>query len=561
MNLRLYQHEAVCAIFSEWEKVTSTLCCVPTGGGKTRIASEVIKRSQPKRTLFLAHREELIFQAKAQIFKATGLESEIEMAELKASTSLFNNMPVVVSTIQTQCAGRNGGRMTRFRPTDFDVMIIDEAHHGTAATYRKVIDYYKQNPNLRILGLTATPDRTDGTALGVIMESAAYSYEMVKAIEDGWLVPIEQQMISVGSLDFSHVRTTAGDLNGADLAAVMEDEKNLQGMVGASIEIIGTKKAIAFTSSVRHADKCCEIFNRHRSGMATWVCGETPRDERRMKLKDFSEGRTQVLCNCGIATEGFDCPDVEVIIMGRPTKSRGLYQQMVGRGTRSLTGTLDDLHSTYERKEAIALSPKPVCTVLDFVGNSGKHKLVTCADILGGKYPEEVRELAVKKAKETGTAKKIDELLAEAEEDIRARIEKGRLEEEARKNRLVAKVQFRSKIIDPFDIFGIQPRLDQKWDRGHVLSEKSRKILTNMGVDPDSIGFARGMQLVEAQINRWKKGLCSAKQAKVLLRAGYYEAAKMTAKEASLAIDTLAKNGWKKPGPIEQQDVPEMAHA
>ncbi len=559
MQIRLYQDECVNAIFKEWETVQSTLACLPTGLGKTRVASEVILRCQPKRALFLAHREELIFQAQRQIKLATGLESEIEMGDIRASVSLFNNMPVMISTIQTQVAGKNGGRMKRFRPEDFGVIIIDEAHRGTCDSYRKILEHYKQNPNIKILGITATPDRTDEAALGSVFETVAYNYEMVKAIEEGWLVPIQQQLVTVGTLDFSEVRTTAGDLNGADLARVLEDEKNLQGMVGSAIEIIGDKKAIAFTGSVRHAEMCCQIFNRHKPETATWVCGETPTKERRDRLDRFYHSKFKVLCNVGIATEGYDCPDTEVIIMGRPTKSRLLYTQMVGRGTRALTGTLDELHSAYERKEAIAHSKKPSVLVIDYVGNSGKHKLMTTADILGGKYPEEVRELALKKAKESGKAKNVSDMLKESEEEIKSRIEKARLEEQIRKLRLIAKVQYSTRDIDPFSFLGIPQILDKRWDRGRVLSEGSRKILAKIGVDPDKVGYAQGMQLVQAQVQRWQKNLCTFKQAKVLTSYGYHNAAKMTMKEASQAIDKIAANGWKKRGPIEQKDVPEMA--
>src|SRR5205823_2117669 len=147
-----------------------------------------------------------------------------------------------------------------------------------------------------VLGVTATPDRADEEALGQIFESVAYDYEILDAINDGWLVPVMQQMVKITGLDFSHIRTTAGDLNGADLARVMEDEKNLQGMVGASIEIIGGKRTIMFTSSVRHAEMCCNILNRHHQGMAKWICGTTPKDERRQTLKDFENGKVQVVC-------------------------------------------------------------------------------------------------------------------------------------------------------------------------------------------------------------------------------------------------------------------------
>lgn len=559
MKIRPYQQDCADAIFREWEKVQATLAVLPTGMGKTRVASEVIQRLQPKRVLFLAHREELIFQAQKQIKAATGLDSEIEMGDLKANTSLKNNMPVMISTIQTQIAGKNGGRMTKFRPSEFGAIIIDEAHRSTCVSYKKILDYYKQNPAIKILGITATPDRTDESALGAVFESVAYSHEMVKGIEDGWLVPIRQQIISIGSLDYSHVRTTAGDLNGADLAAVMEDEKALQGVVGASLEIIGEKKAIAFCSSVRHAQMCCAIFNRSRQGRAAWVCGETPTNDRRFTLKEFTEGRVQILCNVGITTEGFDCPDVEFIVMGRPTKSRLLYTQMCGRGTRSLPGTIDGLETADERKAAIASSAKPHCTILDFVGNSGKLKLITTADILGGKYPEEVREMARKKAEKS--PRDMSELLAESEDEIRKRIEAQRAADDARKARLLARVQFTSREVNPFSLFGLTPVQDSRWDRGKILSEKCRSMLVRMGVNPDRISYAHGMQLVNNQMQRWKMNLCTAKQANLLIKHGYPDAAKMTMKDASKAIDEIANNGWKRPSQIERKDVPMMAMA
>ena len=101
------------------------------------------------------------------------------------------------------------------------------------------------------------------------------------------------------------------------------------------------RRALVFTASVKAAEMTAEIFNRHRAGMASWVCGKTDREEQRRVLADFAAGKLQVVCNCGVLTEGFDDPGVEVIIMGRPTKSRSLYSQMVGRSTRPLPGVVD----------------------------------------------------------------------------------------------------------------------------------------------------------------------------------------------------------------------------
>ena len=552
MNLRPYQLKAADAVFDEWTRVRSTLVILPTGVGKTRVASEVIARAQPKRTLFLAHRKELIFQAQRQIKLATGLEAEIEMADRRASVSLFNRMPVVVSSIQTQISGN---RMKRFNPDDFGIVICDESHRSTGASWKKVLEHYKQNENIKILGLTATPDRTDKMALGAVFDSVAYSYDLVQAIDDGWLVPIKQQMATIQGLDYSAVRTTAGDLNGADLASVLESERNLQEIVGASVKIIGTKKAIVFTASVRQAEQACAIFNRHRFGMASWVCGETPDGDRDVLLKDFVKNKTQVLVNVGVCVEGFDVPDIEVVIMARPTKSRLVYTQMVGRGTRTLAGTLDELHSSYERKQAIAESAKPEVVVLDFVGNSGRHKLISTLDILGGLYPEDVKALALAKIKASGESKGIKEALKESEEEIRARIEKSRLEEEARKARIVADVKYSLKTVNPFDLFDISPSGREMSDFGKELSLKQRHYVRLMGVDPDRIGYTDGSKLVKEFFRRSEAGLCTAKQANILKRFGY-DVKRMSKHDASRAIDALIKNNWRRPTKIDASDIP-----
>src|SRR5512136_2659531 len=420
MNLRPYQSAASDAIFKEWQDNDSTLVVMPTGGGKTILFADVIRRVFPRRALVIAHREELIFQARDKIQRVTGLSADVEMGEYRSDGGLFGSARVVVSTIQTQCSGGDGGgRMAKFDPARFGVLIIDEAHHATSPSYRRVIDYYRTNPALKVLGVTATPDRADEEALGQVFQSVAFDYEVLDAIHDGWLVPIEQQMVHVEGLDYSSVRTTAGDLNGGDLAAVLEAEKNLQQMASASLAIIGGRRALVFTSSVKAAEMTAEIFNRHRRGMASWVCGLTDREDRRRVLAEFAAGKVQVVCNCGVLTEGFDDPGVEVVIMGRPTKSRSLYSQMVGRSTRPLPGVVDGPETAEARKAAIAASAKASCLVVDFVGNAGKHKLVTSADILGGKVSEEALERAVKRVSMAGGPVNMTEALDEAEAELR----------------------------------------------------------------------------------------------------------------------------------------------
>ena len=546
MKLRPYQSAASDAIFTEWRENHSTLVVMPTGGGKTILFADVIRRMFPRRALVLAHREELIFQARDKIQRVTGLQADVEMGEYRAESGLFDAARVIVSTIQTQCSGGDGGgRMGKFDPQRFGVLIIDEAHHATSPSYRRVIDYYRTNPALKVLGVTATPDRTDEEALGQVFQSVAFDYDVLDAINDGWLVPIEQQMVHVEGLDYSSIRTTAGDLNGGDLAAVLEAEKNLQQMASASLQIIGRRRALVFTASVKAAEMMAEILNRHRPGMASWVCGKTDKEERRTVLADFAAGKVQVVCNCGVLTEGFDDPGVEVVIMGRPTKSRSLYSQMVGRSTRPLPGVVDGPETSDERRAAIAASAKPWCLVVDFVGNAGKHKLITSADILGGKVSEEAMELAMARTLKAGGPVNMTEALAEAEEDLKKR-EQARLAEAARRAQLVATARFTTQAVDPFDVLSLGPVKSRGRDDERQLTEKQRSLLAKQGINPDNVTFSQGKELVAEIFRRWDGKLCSFKQAKVLRKYGF--SAEVSFAEASATIDALAKNGWVRPG-------------
>lgn len=544
---RDYQQEAHDCIFEEWKSVTSTLVVAPTGTGKTVLFAMVCNTVQPKRCMVIAHREELIWQARDKIFKTTGLECGIEMADKFVNNSLFGDLPVVVSTVQTQnSAWGDRKRMGRFNPKDFGVLIIDEGHHATADSYKNLINYYKvNNPAIKVLAVTATPDRADEIALGQVFETVAFDYEILDAIHDGWLVPVDQQFVEIAGLDFSEMRTTAGDLNGADLAAVMESEKNLQGVASSSVQIIGDRRAIVFTASVKQAEVLSNIFNRHKDGCSQWVCGTTNKDQRRELLAKFQQGQTQIICNCGVLTEGFDDPGVEVIVMARPTKSRSLYAQMAGRSTRPLSGLVDGLPDKDARKAAIAGSAKPSCLIVDFVGNSGRHKLVSSADILGGKVSDEAIERAIQSAKAKGTAVRISDELDAEEQRLRKIAEERRIAEEARKSRLVAKVKFSTKQINPFDLFQIAPvTKDRGWDQGKVLSEKQKGVLLKIGVNPDDMPYAQAKQILNEQFRRWNLKLASIGQLKVLRRYGYNDP-NIPFKTASELMNRLAANRWK----------------
>ncbi len=548
MKLRDYQEAAAAGVFSEWEEHSSTLVVLPTGLGKTVLFADVIRQMHGRgmRAMVLAHREELITQAADKIRRVTGLEVQIEMGEYHVHPYFGQMPPVVVSTVQTHCSGGDGaGRMSKFDPQDFGMVVIDEAHHATAGTYRRCIDWYRQNDACKVLGVTATPDRADEAALGQVFESVAYEYGVLDAINGGWLVPIEQQMVTVGTLDFSGIRTTAGDLNQGDLAEVMEDERNLHGIAAPTVEICGSRRAIVFAATVEQAERLAEIINRYRPDRARWICGKTDRDERRKTLADFKAGRVQFVVNVGVLTEGFDDAGVEVVVMARPTKSRALYAQMAGRGTRpaeEIAAALGDLPTAAARCAMIRNSRKPSCLIVDFCGNAGRHKLCCTADILGGNIDDDVVAEVARRVREGG--KPVD--MADELAKVKAEVEARKKREAATRAGLLARSQFLVTKVDPFDQWDLAPAQERGWDRGRKFSLKqSQVLLERIGVDPERIPYGQGKQLLDEYFRRMHGGYASLKQAALLKRRGF--SMPLRHEQAGRMIGRMAERmGWRR---------------
>jgi superfamily II DNA or RNA helicase len=547
--LRQYQEDAVAAVFAEWEKVNSVLGVAGTGSGKTNIACEIIRR-RGGRTMCLLHMDELIGQAAIRLADF-GLDCEIEKAELFASKSLFNRTPVVLATPQT-LYGNKDARLRSFNPLDFDTLWIDEAHHySNGAAFERVVNHFKGNPNLKVFGCTATPDRHDSIALARIFDSVAFDIEPQDLIRAGWLVGIDQRMVRVESLDLSGCGTTAGDFNQRDLGDVMEQDKPLIGVASTTLQIVGTKKTLVFAVTVKQAERYAEIFNRYKPSCATCVFGHTPKQERKDIFKKFRSGEIQILVNVGVVTEGVDVPDIEVVVNAAPTKSRARYAQRIGRGTRPLTGTVHEgLPTPQLRIEAIAASRKPFLTVLDFSGDCGRHKLISCADILGGRMSVEAKELARKRIEDKGEGRMLDEL-EKAEIDIKEQIEA-----EKRKG-IKGKARYMETFVDPFDVFS---RRAEKW-KGYVqtraITPKQRANLLKWGHDPDKLTPQECQKIHE------KKFAMTDPQRGVLIQAGYSseELEGIRCWEAGALITKCKENHWKRPTEPLGEPVGELPHS
>lgn len=291
MELRPYQIEAKKAVFAKLAEHKSTLLELATGLGKTIIFSH-IANEWPGRVLVIAHRDELIRQAAEKIEHATESHVAIEMGADRADDSLYGTK-VVVGSIQTLSRSK---RRSRFHPDHFSLVVVDEGHHATARTYREVLDYFKSAKQLFV---TATPKRADDAALGMVCESVAYQFGIEAAIDEGWLVPINQSVVKVDNLDFSKVRTIAEDFNQADLERILTEEEPLHRMVSSAIDLVEDRQTLWFCTSVAHAKAMANVLARYVSeDQVKFLSGETPRDERRNVVEAYKKGHIRHLLNC-----------------------------------------------------------------------------------------------------------------------------------------------------------------------------------------------------------------------------------------------------------------------
>lgn len=515
LKMRDYQTEAVDAIYEGWRDHQSLILVMATGLGKTVVAAEVAVRWPERgRILFIAHVRELIYQARDTIGAHICEQPSVEMgdeAEDQDGHPILDKSQVLVASIQTMTR-----RLRKFNPRDFDVIIIDEFHHGAAATYRKLWDYFCNgdkdipgNPNIKLLGITATPNRADNLSLKCLAQHTCFELGIREGIDLGWLVPIKQKYIVVDGLDFSACRTVAKDLNEGDLETAMmggkiedgmtdserldaleKQERMLHAIAAPAVEEAQGKPTLVFCVTVDHAVRMAEILRRYPGISAEIVHGKTHKDERKDIIARFKCGQTQFLVGVGCFLEGFDAPNVQVIVMARPTKSESLYRQQIGRGTRPVPGIVDAHDEVEARQGAIAGSLKPWVTVLDFVGNSGKHKLISTADVLAGDMPDDLVAAAVEEMKETGetedirkaTWKKKEErdaelrrLAAEKLKQEEERRKKAQAIEEARRARLIAEAEYRAKEIDPFNTHDVAPERSKPTFRGGASDSQVRR--------------------------------------------------------------------------------------
>jgi superfamily II DNA or RNA helicase len=385
MQLRDYQQRALDKIKDNYfrRNVRRQILSLPTGLGKTVIFARVHDAlGLKKRVLVIAHRHELVKQA-VKHFQALGYSFGVERTDTWYENVSSKKM-IWIATVQS-LAHPISKRVKRLSPDKFDLVICDEAHHSVAKSYLSVCDHFGITTNEfagLFLGVTATPIRNDGKSLGQIFDEVVCEMDTFAAIEGGWLVDIKyfqaQSRIAIDDLP----RDPSGDFTLKALGRRVNQDVRNSLIFKAWEKLAKKKKTIAFCATVEHAENVAKTFSDHGVS-AQAVHGRLSPEERGRILSAHRNGGITLLANCEILTEGYDDPNIECIIMARPTQSQPLYIQMIGRGLRLPQG-IENLKKP--RKEG-PLDPttKTQCIIIDVVDNCARHDLevVTALALFG----------------------------------------------------------------------------------------------------------------------------------------------------------------------------------
>lgn len=441
--------------------------------------------------------------------QASGLTTAMEKAE---QSCIGKWDRIIVGSVQTLC---RDSRLALFSKSYFDTIIIDEAHHALSSSYQAILNYFD---TADILGVTATPDRSDMQNLGKVFDSLAYEYTLRDAISSGYLVKIQVQTLPL-HIDFTNVKITAGDFQAGDIGRVLDPYLE---QIADTLLDYKDRKIVVFLPLIETSQKFCKMLIE-RGFNAAEVNGNSK--DRNEITEDFASGKYNVLCNSMLLTEGWDCPSVDCVIVLRPTKSRALYTQMIGRGTRLCEG-------------------KDHLLVLDFLWHYEKHSLCRPAHLIAKSDDVAIKMTEILETSSMG----LEEAEKEAERDVLAEREAALAKE------LAAMRKKKAKLVDPLqfefsikaeDLTHYVPTFG--WQVSNI-TDKQKKTIEDFGLNPDTIEDAgKASMLIDRLHKRKAEGLSTPKQIRFLENKGFKNVGTWTNIQASNMISRISASGWRIP--------------
>lgn len=338
-SLRPYQQNSKEEIFSSWDECDNVMFQMPTGTGKTRLFSSMIsdiktwsvQNNKDVKILIIAHRIELIEQISDNLSRY-----KVSHGIIAGGKHRDLRYPVQVASIQTITHHNN---LDVARDLNVNFIIVDEAHHCVANSYKKLWTMY---PNAKKLGVTATPWRMNNGGFEMVFDKIIISPSIHIFIDAGWLAPYEYYSIMQNSNIQSEIESitefdTEGDYKISALEKKMDTTRIRAQLLDSYFKYAIGKKGIIYSISRKHSDHICQEYREAGINIVR-IDSKTPKDERKLFVERFKKGLIDIIVNVDIFSEGFDCPDIEFIQLARPTKSLVKYLQQVGRGLRPVAG-------------------------------------------------------------------------------------------------------------------------------------------------------------------------------------------------------------------------------
>ena len=515
MGLRPYQIECVSKIEESFLEFNRVLVTLFTGAGKTIIFSEIANKyiKNGKKVLVLAHREELLDQAADKMMKFHGVDFTL----IKAGKEYDESKMFQIGSVQSLC---KEDRLNKFDKDYYGLIIVDEAHHCMADTYQVIFKYFK---SAKVLGVTATPNRSDGKKLAKFFEATAYEYKMEDGIRDGWLSSVIMRTGNV-NIDLSKVRTVAGDfiINELDDAITREFNK-ISKYIKSKLE--HRKRILIFTPRIASAEVLAEVLKRDGLN-AEFVSGASK--NRKEITEKFKSGDIRIICNSMLYTEGFDCPEVDCIINLRPTQSKGLFTQMLGRGTRICDGKENVLY-------------------VDFLWKTDKEIMTPCnlfaeTDVLAKSMRDFLVMNANKSYEMITLAQYIDLVMGGLQKMEGARME-WVVNLEKKTLRTMSMFAY---LINDRRLLEYEPIY--YWEEQQSTQKQVEFIEGKCGISCKGIKKGLASKIIDVIVKRIKDKKCTVKQMFFLAKNGIFDkASEISMEDAGKIMNDIANNYWRVP--------------
>lgn len=514
MKLRDYQIDTLTAISAGREQFSKQIVVAPTGSGKTIMFSAMSKDEVEAggRALILCHREELIDQAIEKLYRSTGIVAGKEKAEWHARMT----DSVVVASVQSMIR-----RLHKWPANHFSLIIPDEGHHSVSDSWQRVLRHF--DGSAHVCAFTATPDRMDRRNMGQYYENVAKEISLFDLINQGYLSRIIFQPIPV-QIDVGGIGIRSGDYDAQQTSDTLLPY--LDGLAEQLKEEAVFRRTLVFLPLIATSQKFVEVL-RSKGIQAEHVDGES--ENRKEILERFSDpaGNIDVLCNAMLLTEGYDNPLVDCILNLRLTKSRSLYYQIIGRGTRTHPG-------------------KRNLIVLDPTWQHEAHNLIRPAHLVA-RCEEDAKEITRIAQEKTASGAKQEELdleglASEAQAQREEKLRQALKAQEKRKRREIDAMEF-CLSLHQTDVAEYEP--STKWEEKPVTAGQSA-MLQKYGLDVDGIKCAgHASKIIDLIVTRSKMGLCTPKQMRALQQMGHPAPATTSFEDASRFLDAR----WKKKQP------------